>query len=288
MKRIVVVGANGQLGSDIAAVWEGRGEDVRRLTHQDISIENYANVLETMEALKPDIVINTAAFHVVPRCEQEPLRAYEVNAIGSRNVASACEKVGASVVYVSTDYVFDGKKRSPYVEADGPNPLNVYGHSKLSGEYYTLNECSRGFVLRVSGIYGAVPCRAKGGNFITTMIRLAKERDEVRVVDDEILTPTPTVAIAEAVFDVCTRGKPALYHATAEGSCSWYEFARVIFDTLSLTTPLSPISSTEMPPGVRRPMYSVLENSRLHNDSLYKMPHWRDGLLTFLAKEFGR
>lgn len=190
-------------------------------------------------------------------------------------------------MYFSTDYVFDGARRLPYVETDSPNPLNVYAASKLAGEYHAMNYCQRTYVMRVSGIYGKVPCRAKGGNFITTMIRLAKEKPEVRVVHDEILTPTPTAEIASASRRIIEKGAPGLYHVTCEGECSWYEFARTIFDELKLATPLIPTTVKEFPSPVQRPLYSVLENSRLKKQGIATLPHWRDSLIAFLRANYG-
>ena len=207
MKTVAVIGANGQLGTDLCQEWKGEGMSVVPLTHAEIMLEDADSVRGALGEVRPDLILNTAAFHNVPKCEDDPARSYLVNAIGSRNVARAAEDLGASNVYFSTDYVFDGVKRAPYVEEDRPNPLNVYASSKLAGEYAALNYCSRGYVLRVSGIYGRVPCRAKGGNFVTTMLRAAKEKPEVRVVTDEVLTPTPTTEIARASRRILERSE---------------------------------------------------------------------------------
>jgi len=278
----VVIGANGQLGSDIVSWWSSQGMRVVPLTHTDVSVEDLDSVRSAVTANKPDIVLTTAAFHNVPKCEEDPVRSHAVNSLGALNLARACAAAGATLAYVSTDYVFDGAQRRPYRETDAPNPLNVYGATKLLGEYYTLNHAPRAFVFRVSGIYGTVPCRAKGGNFITTMQRAARERPEVRVVTDEILTPTPTLEIARAALTILQNGAPGLYHVTAEGECSWFEFAQVIFETLGIRTPLSPAAVADFPSPVRRPTYSVLEKAALKNQGLPLLPHWRDALVTFL------
>ncbi len=281
-----IIGANGQLGSDLVTACTAAGWTVRPLTHADIAVENADSVRNVLASLKPDVVFNTAAFHVVPKCEEDPMKAFAINALGPLHIARVCNEIGAVSVYYSTDYVFDGAKKSPYTEEDRPNPLNVYAASKLTGEYFTHNYARKGAVLRVSGIYGAVPCRAKGGNFITTMMKAAKEKPEVRVVTDEILCPTPTTAIADKSVEVVTAGVTGLFHMVVEGQVSWYDFEKVIFDTLELKTPLLQARSSDFPSGVRRPSYSSLANARLAAAGLSPMPGWREALVAFLRKEY--
>ena len=283
----VVIGANGQLGSDVVSWWSSQGVTVVPLTHADIAIEDIDSVRNVLGAHRPDIVLSTAAFHNVPKCEEDPARSHAVNSLGALNLARTCASLGSTLATVSTDYVFDGAQRRPYLETDAPNPLNVYGATKLLGEYYTLNYAPRAYVFRVSGIYGRVPCRAKGGNFITTMQRAARERPEVRVVTDEVLTPTPTMEIAKASLAILQNGAPGLYHVSAEGECSWFEFAQVIFETLGLRTPLKPALVADFPSPVRRPTYSVLEKGALKSQGLPPLPHWRDALVEFLRTSNG-
>jgi len=178
--------------------------------------------------------------------------------------------------------VFDGKKRAPYTEEDHPNPLNVYAATKLLGEHFTLNYGDGNLVLRVCGLYGRVPCRAKGANFVTTMLKAAREKSEVRVVNDETLSPTPTREAAGKTLDLINLGARGLFHLVSEGHCSWYEFARVIFETLSLSTPLLPVPASEFPSSVKRPSYSAMENARLRSTGLPPMPDWRSSLIAFL------
>jgi len=255
---------------------------VTGLAHEDLEIGDPAAVRATLERLRPDVVVNTAAFHNVPRCEAEEERAFALNAVAARRLAQACSALGARLVHVSTDYVFDGAKQAPYVETDRPNPLNVYGVSKLAGEYAVLNEGGRHQVVRSSGLYGIRPCRAKGGNFIDTMFKLARERPEVRVVDDEVLTPTFTADLAAQIRVLALEGPPGLFHATNQGSCSWYEFARAIFDLARLETPLLRTTVKEFQSPVRRPFYSVLENAALRAAGLDRMRPWRDALASYL------
>ncbi len=285
--KIAIIGSNGQLGSDLLQQFAARGSEVTPLSHKDILVEDYSSVSNVIHSLRPDVVLNTAAFHVVPQCEVDPIRSFQVNSLGSLHVAKACSEVNAVSVYYSTDYVFDGKKRRPYVEPDTPNPLNTYAATKLLGEHYTLNYSSNGVVLRISGIYGRVPCRAKGGNFVTSMIKAAKDKPVVKVVQDEILTPTPTAEIARKTYELIRRQARGLFHLTCEGECSWYEFAKAIFENLHIKTPLEACSVQDFPVTVKRPFYSVLENQRIKDLGLTDMPHWRTALDEFLGKEYG-
>jgi dTDP-4-dehydrorhamnose reductase len=286
LKTAAVIGANGQLGSDLAAALEGRFA-VHRLTHADIEIGEEANCREALSSLRPDLVVNAAAFHNVPRCETEEAEAFRINALGPKHLAQLSEEIGFDLVHFSTDYVFDGVKQAPYEEGDLPNPLSVYGVTKLAGEHFARNYGSRSYVIRVAGIYGRVPSRAKGNsNFVTTMIRLAQEKPEVRVVEDEIVSPTSTEAIAQNLVPLLETGPYGLYHMACKGQCSWYAFARVIFDTLGLNAPLYPSKAADYPSPVRRPSYSALENAALTHLGINTMPKWDDALRAFLRLHF--
>lgn len=281
--KIAIIGANGQLGTDLGEVLS-RAHEVTGLTHGDIEITDIDRVNAVLETIRPDIVLNTAAYHVVPEAEKFPDRAFAINGTGVLNVARVCQDKGIRFVHYSTDYVFDGKKKAPYVEEDLPNPLNVYANTKLSGEYFALNNCDQAYVIRVSGIYGKIPSRAKGGNFVSTMIKLADEKPEVRVVNDEILTPTPTSEIAANTAELIETDAFGLYHMSSEGSCSWFEFAQAIWETLGLTTPLRATSVKEFAAPVKRPFYSVLDNAALNSIGKNRMNHWKDDLVKFLNK----
>ena len=282
LTRIVVLGSTGQLGSDLVDAFAQ--SDVRGLAHEDLEIGDPEAVRDVLGRLRPEVVVNAAAFHNVPRCETEPERAFALNAIAPGNLARTCRDLGARLVHVSTDYVFDGTKQAPYVETDRPNPLNVYASSKLAGEYAVLNAGGNHQVIRSSGLYGVRPCRAKGGNFIDTMFKLARERDEVRVVDDEVLTPTFTADLASQIRVLALEGPPGLYHATNQGQCSWYQFARLIFDLGNLKTPLHPTTVKEFASPVRRPFYSVLDNAALRASGLDRMRDWRDALTDYMQR----
>jgi len=279
--KLVVIGANGQLGTDLLEVLS-KEHDVVGLNHTDIEITDIDSVKNALSTIKPAIVLNTAAYHIVPEAEKFPAKAFQINGIGTMNLAKVCQDLDIRLVHYSTDYVFDGKKQKPYTEDDCPNPLSVYANTKLSGEYFALNYCDRSYVIRVSGIYGKIPCRAKGGNFITTMIKLANEKPEVRVVNDEILTPTPTYHIAKNTAALIGKDAFGLYHMSCEGEVSWYEFAKVIWETLQLKTPLYPASVKDFPLVVKRPFYSVLENKNLNKLGINEMPEWKEALIQFL------
>jgi dTDP-4-dehydrorhamnose reductase len=283
--KLAIIGANGQLGTDLQEVLSMEHEVVG-LNHADIEITDIDSVKKVLSVIKPAVILNTAAYHIVPEAEKFPEKAFLINGIGVLNLAKICQELDIRLVHYSTDYVFDGEKQKPYIEDDLPNPLSVYANTKLSGEYFALNYCDRSYVIRVSGIYGRVPCRAKGGNFITTMIKLAKEKPEVRVVKDEILTPTPTHHIAKNTAALIRTDAFGLYHMSCEGEVSWYEFAKVIWETLQLKTPLYPASVKDFPLVVKRPFYSVLENKNLKMLGINEMPEWKDGLIRFLEGNF--
>ncbi|HET7873739.1 MAG TPA: dTDP-4-dehydrorhamnose reductase [Terriglobales bacterium] len=282
--RVAVIGANGQLGHDVWDAFASAQHEVLPLTHTDLEIDSADSVMHALEGAQADVVVNTAAFHNVEKCESEPGRAFAVNALGARNVAMVTEKLGAAVIHISTDYVFDGAKNAPYIEDDAPLPLSVYGNSKLAGEYFVSVSNPRHFVLRVSAIYGLNPCRAKGGmNFVETMLKLAKERDQLRVVNDEFVSPTPAAEIARQVVALSATQQYGLYHATSEGSCSWFEFAQAIFELTGTKVKLEAARPGEFSAKVRRPKYSVLENAALKRKGLNVFSHWRKGLEAYLA-----
>ena len=283
--RVVVIGAYGQLGTDLVEVLSAE-QDVIGLNHGDIEITNIDNVKSVLALVKPDLILNTAAYNMVPEAEIFPDQAFRINGTGTLNLAKVCQDMGIQLLHYSTDYVFDGKKQKPYTEDNLPNPLNVYANTKLAGEYFALNYSDQSYVVRVSGIYGKVPSRGKGGNFITTMIRLAKEKPEVKVVNDEILTPTPTYHIAKNTAELIKTNAFGLYHMSCEGEVSWYEFAKIIWETLKLETPLYPASVKDFPSVVKRPFYSVLENKNLNKLGINQMPDWKKGLVEFLMQEF--
>lgn len=280
--KIIVIGANGQLGSDLVSSL--KSGQLIPLTHADVEISDFDSVSKMFEKYKPQIVINTAAFHNVPECEKNDVRAFAVNGLGPKYLAQNCVAHNCMLLHISTDYVFDGKKNNPYLEDDIPNPLNVYGISKLTGEYYIKSIMEKYIIVRTSGLYGIHKCRAKGGNFVDTMLKLSKEKEEIKVVCDEFLTPTYTLDLANQITELVKTDSYGLYHVTNEGFCSWYEFAKAIFDILDIRVSLREISHREFYSGVKRPPYSVLENGRLKSLGINKMRHWKDALQSYLLE----
>jgi len=285
--KIAVIGADGQLGTDICAAVDKTDFELIRLTIEHIDVSKMESVSTVLKGINPQLVINTAAYHHVEQCEDNPVKAFEVNAVGARNLALVCNDMDAALMHISTDYVFDGKKRAPYVETDKPMPLNVYANTKLSGEHFVEAIAKKYYVLRVSGIYGKAPCLGKGGmNFVELMVKLSREREEVRVVDNEFLTPTSTAEIANQVVKMIESDAAyGLYHGTAEGSCSWYEFAKEIFEITKPNVKLNKAAPGEFAVKVNRPEYSVLENKFLKDQGINVMRHWKEGLRTYLTGE---
>lgn len=281
--RVCVLGSNGQLGGDICAAFREDGDDVTELTHDQVEVSSPQSVRTALEAARPEVVINTTALHV-EKSEEDAAAAFLVNAVGAGNVARVCAALSAAVVHISTDYVFDGSQQHPYREDDSPRPLNVYGASKLAGEHLVRISNPQHFVVRVAGIYGHRPCRGKAGlNFVETMLKRARDVGTVRVVDDEFTTPTPTVQIAQQLILLARTHRYGMYHATAEGGCSWFEFARAIFEVAGVPVCLERARPGEFAAKVARPKNSVLENAALKAAGVNVFTNWHEGLERYLA-----
>jgi len=281
--KIAVIGGNGQLGSDICLEFLKKGDEVICLDHSAVDVIDLERMRTVLSAISPDMVINTAAFHNVEKCEDDPSLAYAINAVGAENAAKISTDLDAYYVYISTDYVFDGEKGNPYVESDEARPLNVYGQTKLKGEQLVTSVSDKALSLRVSGLYGKHPCRAKGLNFVELMQKLGNEREEVRVVDNEIITPTSTLEVSRQLVSLSRNPVYGVSHGTAEGECSWYEFAKEIFRIKGIGCTLNVAGPGEFPVKVPRPLYSVLENAGLKANELNVFRHWKDGLREYLS-----
>ncbi|MCX6566385.1 MAG: dTDP-4-dehydrorhamnose reductase [Candidatus Aminicenantes bacterium] len=280
--RIAIIGADGQLGTDLVSAL--KGQDVVPLFWPEFDVTRAEAAAEVLSRNRPDTVINTAAFHRVDECEDRADQAFAVNAIAVRDLSRTCRTIGAVLVHFSTDYVFDGEKRKPYLEDDRPGPLSVYAASKLAGEHFVRAYAERAFVIRTCGLFGKTGCLEKRRNFIGTMLYLASSRrDPIRVVNDQFVTPTSTVELAARVAELIKTDAYGLYHMTAEGSCSWSEFARAIFE-LSGGDPsvVVPVDSASFGAKAKRPAYSVLENARMKTIGLTPFSYWRDALSAFL------
>ena len=281
--KAVLIGANGQLGSDLVKALAADHELVG-LTHADVEIADPASVEAVMQQYEPDIVLNMAAFHKVDVCEEEFERTFAVNTYGALSVARACSEHGAAMVHMSTDYVFGGDKArsTPYVETDAPAPINIYGVSKLAGEHLVRYTLERHFIFRVTGLYGVAGSSGKGGNFVELMLRLAREGKDIRVVDDQRLTPTYTVDLARQIAAVIETEHYGLYHATSPGNCTWYEFAAEIFRQSGLSPNLGRAKTGDFGEKATRPSYSVLENRMLQEIGLDMMRPWSEALNSYL------
>jgi dTDP-4-dehydrorhamnose reductase len=285
MRHIVIIGANGQLGTDLRAAL--RSFRVTPLTHAELDVCDAARTRSVLGDLRPDVVLNTSAYHKVDVCEDTPAESFAVNASGPYELARLAAELGFTLVHFSTDYVFDGRGNAPYAEDALPSPVNVYGASKLAGEVLVQNFCPRHYVIRTTGLYGVAGASGKGGNFVETMIRLGKSGNPVKVVDDQVMTPTATADLAAAVAGLLAREEKraapyGLYHVTSAGRCSWYEFAGTIFELGGLQVDLSPIKSSESGSKARRPAFSVLGHGRWIAAGLPELRPWREALGDYL------
>jgi dTDP-4-dehydrorhamnose reductase len=284
--KIAIIGANGQLGSDLCH--KLGSEDIVALAHSDIEITDISSVKQAMGRHRPDVVINTAAFHRVDDCETNQDKAFQVNSLGARNVAVVAQELGAKMVYLSTDYVFGGEiepHNNSYTEFDMPVPLSVYGKSKLAGEDFIQHLCAKHFIIRASGLFGVAGSSGKGGNFVETMLKLAKERDELKVVNDQVFSPTYTSDLARKITQLISTEYYGIFHITNSGKCSWFEFTKEILNLAGLSTPVIPITSDQYPQKARRPHFSVLDNYHLRLLGMDDMRPWRDALIDYMKRK---
>jgi dTDP-4-dehydrorhamnose reductase len=281
--KVLLIGANGQLGSDLLKVFRDAGDSVVPVTRAQLDVSSRDRVSQIIDEARPDVVVSTAAYHKVEECEQNPALAFEVNGTGAMNLALSCQRSGAVLAHYSTDYVFDGQKKTGYEETDLPSPLNVYGVSKMVGEYLIAAYAERRFVIRTCGLYGVAGSRGRGGNFVETMLRKAMAGEVIRVVDDQILTPTYTADLAEATRALIVTGSYGLYHVSSEGRCSWFEFASYIFECAGLEAKLLPVKSVEFASPVKRPANSVLSKAKLRTLGV-SIPTWKDAIPRYLQE----
>lgn len=281
--RIALIGADGQLGTDLGKALSG--QDLTPLYYPEFDVTLPELARRRLISIKPQVVINTAAYHRVDECEDNPQAAFAVNAVAVRTLAEICRELGASLVHFSTDYVFDGHKGRPYLEEDTPNPLMVYGVSKLAGEFLIRNSLERHFLIRTCGLYGEAGCLEKGGHFLDMILRREAKGLPLRIVDDQRVTPTSTVELARAVAELIQTDGYGLYHMTNEGECSWYEFARAAFELIGKGPRIEAVDSSAYGAKARRPLYSVLENGRAKAARLPAFSHWRDALRDYLRRK---
>jgi len=272
--RVLVAGGDGQLGLELAELLPERGHEVTALSHRELDIAGGAAVDGALEEHAPEVVVNAAAFTNVDLCETEMEAAYSVNALGPRNLVGACERRGASLLHVSTNYVFDGGQNRPYEPFDAARPISAYGRTKLAGEEHVMRLTNRWYVVRTAGVYG------RGHNFVRTMLRVAGERDSLKVKHDEYVSPTCARDLAAGIARIVEDKNYGLYHLTSAGSCSWYEFACEIFRLAGVEVEVVPVPSSEYPLPAARPANGVL--SSLGSPGLR---HWKEALADYLERE---
>ena len=274
--KILVTGANGQLGREVAN--QGAEYELVLTDYDTLDITNGNAVAEFMREVNPDAVIHCAAYTNVDGAEADFDGAFRVNVIGTQNMAAGCLATGARMVYVSTDYVFDGKGDNFYREFDATNPQSVYGVTKLQGERILKEILGRHYIVRTAWLYG------EGNNFVRTMLRLAEHNDTLRVVNDQIGTPTSTVDLARAIFKLLHSDAYGTYHTTCQGFCSWYDFACEIFRQSGKNIKVIPVTTEEFPRPAKRPAYSVLDNHMLRMTVGDPMRPWQESLTEYLRK----
>ncbi|HHJ64038.1 MAG TPA: dTDP-4-dehydrorhamnose reductase [Aquifex aeolicus] len=279
--KVAIIGSRGQLGQDLVKTAPSQ-LDLVTFTRGDFDITDRIDVFDFLAGEeKFDVVINTAAFHRTDQCEDEPEKAFLVNATGVKNLAEACDKANAILIHISTDYVFDGgkiKTKEPYYEDDAPNPVNIYGVSKLAGEYIVRNYLEKYYIVRSSSLYGVAGASGKGGNFPYTILKKAKAGEKLRVVDDMYMVPTHTFDLAQGIWRLLLERHPyGVYHITHEGYCTWYEFAVKILETVGLKADIEPVKHTAFPTRAKRPLWSVLGTRKG-----VKLPPWEEGLRRFV------
>jgi len=272
--KILVSGSGGQLGLELSELFPRRGYEIVALSRGELDVADFVAARLTLEEHSPDIVVNAAAYTNVDGCETETDLAYSVNALGPRNLAQLCEERGCDLLHVSTNYVFDGASERPYEPFDAPNAISAYGRTKLAGEEYVRQLTNRWYVVRSAGIYG------RGHNFVRTMLRLGAERDVLKVKDDEYISPTYAVDLAEGIAELVERGHYGLYHLTSAGSCSWYEFAKEIFGFAGIEVEIVPVPGSEYPLPAARPA-----NGLLSAVGSPELRHWREALEDYLGRE---
>ncbi len=283
--RIAIIGANGQLGFDLVRSFKNTEHEIIPLLHADIDVTDLKLSREVLKNIKPEAVINCAAYVRVDDAEEFTDKAFAVNAIGARNIALVCRELNPVLVYISTDYIFDGRKKQPYTEEDVPNPLNVYGNSKLAGEYFVRNILEKYYIIRSSSLFGAAGASGKGGNFVETMIKKARSKEEIKVVDDMVMSPTYTRDAAEMIKNILSKKLPfGIYHVANTGQCTWYDFSKRIFETLDLQADLSPTKTDILRSKARRPMFSPLVSARLKKHGL-EMESWEIALENYLIEK---
>ena len=281
MKRVLITGGKGQLGSDLTEQLEGRA-DVTALSRSELDIANDTAVARTLSEAGTDIVFNCAAYHNVDLCETEEEMAFRINAVAVKRIAQACTATATKLVHFSTNYVFDGRRDEPYREDDLPAPRSVYALSKLAGEHAALAYGDDALVIRSAGLYGLHGSGQKGGNFVTRVLERARSGQQVRMVSDQRLQPTFTADLAAAVIEAVERDATGVLHLTASGACSWLEFTQAIYELAGVDVPIEAVPTA--PGGTDRPRNGVLARPRADALGLTPLRPWRDALEDYMRR----
>ena len=277
--RILVTGASGQLGYDVERELERRGIEHLGTSSRELDITDRAAVEHLMQSYRPDAVVHCAAYTKVDLAEDEPERCWAVNADGTRNMAAACRKTGAKLLYISTDYVFPGTGERSYETGDPTGPVNTYGRSKLAGELAVQSLLEKYFIVRISWVFGK-----NGNNFVKTMLRLAETKADLSVVCDQIGSPTYTADLAPLLCDMVQTERYGVYHATNEGTCAWSEFAEAIFELAGRQVVVHPIPTSAYPTRAVRPLNSRMSKERLRDNGFQELPEWKNALARYLKE----
>lgn len=291
-QTVVILGAGGQLAVDLHKISQmdkkiNQQINVICLDHKKLDVTDKSKVFSLLKSINPNIVINTAAYHKVDEIEEKQSEAFLINTIAQKNLAEYCDDTNSTLVFFSSDYVFglDKKRNTPYKETDLVSPINTYGISKAAAELMVKSYCSKYFIIRTAGLFGSTNPSGKGENFVELMIRLAKSGNDLHVVNDQMMSPTYTMNLAENVFNLLLTKEYGTYHMTSEGQCSWWDFATEIFSQLHLKVKCLPVDSNFFHNIARRPQYSVLENYNLKKLNLNKMLSWQESLNLYLKEK---
>ncbi|MCQ2524906.1 MAG: dTDP-4-dehydrorhamnose reductase [Lachnospiraceae bacterium] len=275
--KVLVTGVKGQLGYDVVNELEKRGIEAVGVDIDEMDITDAASVNKVIKDTNPDAVIHCAAYTAVDAAEDNVDICRKVNATGTENIAKVCKELDCKMVYISTDYVFDGEGERPWEPDDKQEPLNVYGQTKYEGELAVKNTLDKFFIVRIAWVFGV-----NGKNFIKTMLNLGKTRDSLTVVNDQFGSPTYTYDLARLLVDMVLTEKYGFYHATNEGICTWYEFACEIFKVAGMDVKVAPVSASEYPAKAKRPSNSRMSKEKLTQNGFEKLPTWQDALTRYI------
>lgn len=275
--KVLVTGVKGQLGYDVVKELEKRGHQPIGVDRDEMDLMDNDAIRTFIMELKPEAIIHCAAYTAVDKAEEEVETCYQINAESVRVISECAKELDVKLIYISTDYVFDGTKEGEYVETDTPNPINVYGASKLKGEQYVQDLLEKYYIVRISWVFGV-----NGNNFIKTMRRLGSERDELNIINDQVGSPTYTADLAPLLVDMMETDKYGIYHATNKGTCSWYEFANEIFKQSGIEVKTNPITTAQYPTAAKRPMNSRMSKAKLKANGFNLLPIWQEALAHYL------